>query len=517
MADGGQDRRGPAGAGDRHPGGAGRALGRAADPAVRQVTCRSCCRARRSRSWPGRRSTCPSSPASRSATQVLRAATDKIMTDVTGAARRAARASRRRPSSTTRRSPAGSCARSCARCQRYGRRREQRRRPSRRQPARRQRLRRTPAGRRRPAAGAPARVRAPCWAPGPGAPRSPRCSATPGLRCMLWCRRPELADVINASTRTRRTTCPASRCPPRCSATADPARGAGRRGPGGAGRPGPDAAAEPGRLARSAAAGGAAGQPDEGHRARHRRPDEPGHRRGDRRRPGPDRGDLRAEPGPGDRRPGSTAPPSWPAPTTAVAEQLQKACHTGYFRPYTNPDVIGCELGGAVKNVIALGRRHRGRHGPRRQHPGDADHPGPGRDRPARRGARRGPAHVRRAGRAWATWSPRCSSPLSRNRTFGEKLGRGMPLADVLAEHRRRRSEGVKSSESVLQLARTHGVEMPITEVMVGVMHDGLEIGAGGAAAGQPVGQAGALWRLTCRRRRRRRTCAQDTGTGGHA
>ena len=39
---------------------------------------------------------------------------------------------------------------------------------------------------------------------------------------------------------------------------------------------------------------------------------------------------------------------------TAAAERLQKACHTGYFRPYTNPDVTGCELGGAVKNVIAL-------------------------------------------------------------------------------------------------------------------------------------------------------------------
>ncbi len=38
----------------------------------------------------------------------------------------------------------------------------------------------------------------------------------------------------------------------------------------------------------------------------------------------------------------------------ATAQQLQKACHTSYFRPYTNPDVIGCELGGAVKNVIAL-------------------------------------------------------------------------------------------------------------------------------------------------------------------
>src|SRR6202020_455865 len=38
----------------------------------------------------------------------------------------------------------------------------------------------------------------------------------------------------------------------------------------------------------------------------------------------------------------------------AITQQLQKPCHTGYFRPYTNPDVVGCEIGGAVKNVIAL-------------------------------------------------------------------------------------------------------------------------------------------------------------------
>jgi len=69
-----------------------------------------------------------------------------------------------------------------------------------------------------------------------------------------------------------------------------------------------------------------------------------------------------------------------------------------------------------------------------------------------------------------------CSSPLSRNRTFGENLGRGMAFADVTAMTRQT-VEGVKSSQSVLELARRHGVEMPITEVMVGVVHDGLEVG----------------------------------------
>jgi glycerol-3-phosphate dehydrogenase (NAD(P)+) len=69
-----------------------------------------------------------------------------------------------------------------------------------------------------------------------------------------------------------------------------------------------------------------------------------------------------------------------------------------------------------------------------------------------------------------------CSSPMSRNRTFGEKLGRGIPLADVLASTNRV-AEGVQSARSVLQLAREHDVEMPITEVILGVLHEGLDIG----------------------------------------
>ncbi|HLU71003.1 MAG TPA: NAD(P)H-dependent glycerol-3-phosphate dehydrogenase, partial [Nonomuraea sp.] len=66
-----------------------------------------------------------------------------------------------------------------------------------------------------------------------------------------------------------------------------------------------------------------------------------------------------------------------------------------------------------------------------------------------------------------------CMSPLSRNRTFGENLGRGMTLDETVAATRQT-AEGVKSCESVLELARKHGVEMPITEVVVGVVHDGM-------------------------------------------
>jgi glycerol-3-phosphate dehydrogenase (NAD(P)+) len=69
-----------------------------------------------------------------------------------------------------------------------------------------------------------------------------------------------------------------------------------------------------------------------------------------------------------------------------------------------------------------------------------------------------------------------CSSPLSRNRTFGENLGRGMSLAEVAAATKQT-AEGVKSSVSVLELASKHGVEMPITEVVVAVTQDGLGVG----------------------------------------
>jgi glycerol-3-phosphate dehydrogenase (NAD(P)+) len=158
----------------------------------------------------------------------------------------------------------------------------------------------------------------------------------------------------------------------------------------------------------------------------------------------------------------------------AVADQLQKACHTAYFRTYTNPDVTGCELGGAVKNVIALAV-------------GIASGMGLG-DNTRAMLITRGLAEIARLGAALGadqhTFAglagmgdlvASCSSPLARNRAFGEKLGRGVPLAEVIASTTHT-VEGVKSSESVLQLARAHDVEMPITEVIAGVMHDGLEI-----------------------------------------
>jgi glycerol-3-phosphate dehydrogenase (NAD(P)+) len=158
-----------------------------------------------------------------------------------------------------------------------------------------------------------------------------------------------------------------------------------------------------------------------------------------------------------------------------AADRLQKACHTGYFRAYTNPDVIGCEPGGAVKNIIALAV-------------GIAVGMGLG-DNTRAMLITRGLAEIARLGAAagadqhtfaglagMGDLIASCSSPLARNRSFGEKLGRGIPLAEVLASTNQT-AEGVASCEPVLQLARGHGVEMPITEVMVAVLHEHMDIG----------------------------------------
>ncbi|MFF0447124.1 NAD(P)H-dependent glycerol-3-phosphate dehydrogenase [Streptomyces sp. NPDC004609] len=155
----------------------------------------------------------------------------------------------------------------------------------------------------------------------------------------------------------------------------------------------------------------------------------------------------------------------------AVAQRLQSACHTQYFRPYTNTDVVGCELGGAVKNVIGLAV-------------GIADGMGLG-DNAKGSLITRGLAETTRLGLAMGadplTFSglaglgdlvATCSSPLSRNHTFGLNLGKGMTLQETIAVTRQT-AEGVKSCESVLDLARRHGVDMPITETVVGIVHEG--------------------------------------------
>ena len=154
-----------------------------------------------------------------------------------------------------------------------------------------------------------------------------------------------------------------------------------------------------------------------------------------------------------------------------VAQRLQAACLTPYFRPYTNTDVVGCELGGAVKNVIGLAV-------------GIADGMGLG-DNSKATLITRGLAETTRLGLAMGadplTFSglaglgdlvATCYSPLSRNHNFGTNLGRGMSLEETIAVTRQT-AEGVKSCESVLDLARRHGVDMPITETVVSLVHEG--------------------------------------------
>jgi glycerol-3-phosphate dehydrogenase (NAD(P)+) len=153
---------------------------------------------------------------------------------------------------------------------------------------------------------------------------------------------------------------------------------------------------------------------------------------------------------------------------------LQGACHTPYFRPYTNTDVIGCELGGTLKNVIAIAV-------------GIAVAMGLG-DNTKATLITRGLAEIARLGSALGAQPQTfaglagmgdlvatCSSPLSRNRTFGENLGRGMSVAQASAAMSQT-AEGVASCGPVLDLARAHGVEMPIMEVVEAVMRDGLPV-----------------------------------------
>lgn len=146
----------------------------------------------------------------------------------------------------------------------------------------------------------------------------------------------------------------------------------------------------------------------------------------------------------------------------SVAEALQARCHSATFRPYTNPDVVGCELAGATKNVIALAV-------------GMAVGLGFG-DNAAATVITRGLAETARLGVALGadpyTFSglaglgdlvATCSSPLSRNRSFGENLGKGKSVEEIVASTRQV-AEGVKSCESIRDLAARNGVEMPIVE-----------------------------------------------------
>ena len=154
-----------------------------------------------------------------------------------------------------------------------------------------------------------------------------------------------------------------------------------------------------------------------------------------------------------------------------VALQIQRVCTTPYFRPYTNDDIIGCELGGAVKNVIALAVGIAGGMGL-----GDnakASLITRGLAETTRLGAVLGADPMTFAGLAGlGDLVASCSSPLSRNRSVGEQLARGRSIADISADMREI-AEGVQSSRAILELANRLDVDMPITQHVAAVVHDG--------------------------------------------
>jgi glycerol-3-phosphate dehydrogenase (NAD(P)+) len=157
------------------------------------------------------------------------------------------------------------------------------------------------------------------------------------------------------------------------------------------------------------------------------------------------------------------------------AVTVQRMLSAGYFRPYTNADVIGVEIGGACKNVIALAC-------------GMAAGVGLG-ENTAAAIITRGLAEIMRLGIALgakpATLAglagvgdlvATCTSPCSRNRTFGERLGRGSTLESALEAADGHIAEGVTSCQSVLALASSYDVEMPLTDAVYRVCHQGLSV-----------------------------------------
>jgi glycerol-3-phosphate dehydrogenase (NAD(P)+) len=154
-----------------------------------------------------------------------------------------------------------------------------------------------------------------------------------------------------------------------------------------------------------------------------------------------------------------------------VAEMVAAASNPPYFRPYTNTDVVGTEISGAVKNVIALAV-------------GMAEGLGMG-DNSKASIITRGLAETTRLGMALGadvmTFAglagvgdliATCMSPLSRNHTFGVNLGKGMSVDEVIAVSKQT-AEGVKSCQSILELAHKHDVRVPIIEQVAAVVHDG--------------------------------------------
>jgi glycerol-3-phosphate dehydrogenase (NAD(P)+) len=153
----------------------------------------------------------------------------------------------------------------------------------------------------------------------------------------------------------------------------------------------------------------------------------------------------------------------------SVARRVQEAFTTSYFRVYRNEDVVGVELGGAIKNVIAIAA-------------GISDGLGFGSNTRAAL-ITRGLAEMTRLGLAMGAHPSTfaglagmgdlvltCTGDLSRNRTVGIQVGQGRRLSEILGEMRMV-AEGVKTTESAYNLCRKLGVEMPIVEQMYQILY----------------------------------------------
>ncbi|MGH0033675.1 MAG: NAD(P)H-dependent glycerol-3-phosphate dehydrogenase [Myxococcota bacterium] len=154
-----------------------------------------------------------------------------------------------------------------------------------------------------------------------------------------------------------------------------------------------------------------------------------------------------------------------------VARQLQSVFNSGLFRVYTNHDVVGCELGGALKNVIAIAT-------------GMGDGLGVG-DNTRSAVITRGLAELTRLGVAMggepATFAgltgmgdliATCTSRQSRNRHVGEELGKGRTIEEIIDEMNQV-AEGVKTTRVVMDLGVQHGLDLPISRDVHGVLYEG--------------------------------------------
>ena len=156
----------------------------------------------------------------------------------------------------------------------------------------------------------------------------------------------------------------------------------------------------------------------------------------------------------------------------ALAQHIQREFSSSSLRLYTNDDVIGVELGGALKNVVALSA-------------GIVSGLGLGYNTSAAL-ITRGIAEITRLAIACGGRPQTlaglsgmgdlvltCTGSLSRNRSAGIELGMGRTLPEVLAGLHGRVAEGIHTTAAALGLARTHGVEMPITEQMDAILNHG--------------------------------------------